>query len=797
MSQMKTRTQLLSHLSILIGTGRELPVSELPTVRDVLRFGILLREQNSKNRRNYTDKELINDMISPILHQWTKANSLFKSPVIIHDRTIELKLLTTWNKAVQVSLGKGTLAKKTKFLHSLDTLFDILCCKCSIVLCSKAECCPSGKRGNHSHIDCCCPREKKIPVLELDFIRSQRSKAAGQGSSMQMGSTDYKETNRQIAAENRNEREERKRMKLKSEDEEEVMQTEDVYQLSENSSEANEGISEDNYKEPFANVPKKGRYNTRDISNIALASIRHHTGLREAAEIATAAWIDAGLISEEDSSLVIDHNKIRRAQQKIMHEISNQHETKLSEGGLTCLLFDGKIDETKVMHEVEGINRKFPCLIKEEHYTVCSEPGGEFLFHFTPETEVEGKKHAEIIADKIVCWLQERGLENSLQAIGGDSTAVNTGWKGGVMTHIEKKLGRRLVWIVCDLHTGELPLRQLIHALDGPTKSNNKWSGPLGNMLGEATQLEINKHFQKIEIGPPIPVLPPEVVQDLSTDQSYAYQIAKAIRSGQVPDSLALLEIGPVSHSRWLTTALRFCRIWISKHELKGKLLKNLRLITEFIIGVYLPNWFNVKLHPKWVDGPNHLLFQMQLLRTQSELVRDIVLPVVKRSSWYARPEAVLQAMLSSQCSQLRAEAVQIILRNRCTSTSSPNPSTPFDVNQLGDCVFTERKLASVNVSATKLSELCEFSSEVLEPPLTTSLSNKQLETFKDTPMQVPNWPSHTQSVERCVKMVTEAAAHVYSHETREGYIKAQATSRQLMKRNRSKKDMKALATFK
>ncbi|CAI9737759.1 Hypothetical predicted protein [Octopus vulgaris] len=52
---LKTRGQMLSHLSLLIGTPKEIPVSELPTVRDSLRPGLLLRLQNSKDRRNYTD----------------------------------------------------------------------------------------------------------------------------------------------------------------------------------------------------------------------------------------------------------------------------------------------------------------------------------------------------------------------------------------------------------------------------------------------------------------------------------------------------------------------------------------------------------------------------------------------------------------------------------------------------------------------------------------------------------------------------------------------------------------------
>ncbi|KAG7162900.1 hypothetical protein Hamer_G027849, partial [Homarus americanus] len=77
-------------------------------------------------------------------------------------------------------------------------------------------------------------------------------------------------------------------------------------------------------------------------------------------------------------------------------------------------------------------------------------------------------------------------------------------------------------------------------------------------------------------------------------------------------------------------------------------------------------------------------------------------------------------------------------------------------------------KIPPINVNAIKLSELVDLSLEVLEPPLTTSLTSQELRNLKETPMQVPKWPSHTQSVERCVKMVTEAAGHVYSHERRE-----------------------------
>ncbi|KAG7164036.1 hypothetical protein Hamer_G032112, partial [Homarus americanus] len=154
-------------------------------------------------------------MIVPLLHQWTKANALFKPPVINQCRTIELKLTKLWHKAVETSLGKGNLARKNEFLHTLDTLFDILTCKCSIQLCSESNC-------SHS----------EDPCLELEFIKAQRTKAEGQGS-MQMGSIDYSETKKQIANAKKREqiREREQKKKMKSEEaiqrEEELCQ--DVY----------------------------------------------------------------------------------------------------------------------------------------------------------------------------------------------------------------------------------------------------------------------------------------------------------------------------------------------------------------------------------------------------------------------------------------------------------------------------------------------------------------------------------------------------------------------------------------
>ena len=88
-----------------------------------------------------------------------------------------------------------------------------------------------------------------------------------------------------------------------------------------------------------------------------------------------------------------------------------------------------------------------------------------------------------------------------------------------------------------------------------------------------------------------------------------------------MPTDLAKMEIGPVCHSRWLTTANRFMRIYISKHGFTGKNRSNLKMIVEYITGVYYPMWFEAKVKNCFTEGPRHILKQFELVRLQCEQV--------------------------------------------------------------------------------------------------------------------------------------------------------------------------------
>ena len=82
---------------------------------------------------------------------------------------------------------------------------------------------------------------------------------------------------------------------------------------------------------------------------------------------------------------------------------------------------------------------------------------------------------------------------------------------------------------------------------------------------------------------------------------------------------------------------------------------------------------------------------------------------------------------------------------------------------------------------------------EVSEPPLLADLSVEDIEMFVtsgDVPViDFQQYPCHTQVVERCVKLVTEASSAVYGQNARDGFIRVRLESRRIMSQFNTKAD--------
>ena len=150
--------------------------------------------------------------------------------------------------------------------------------------------------------------------------------------------------------------------------------------------------------------------------------------------------------------------------------------------------------------------------------------------------------------------------------------------------------------------------------------------------------------------------------------------------------------------------------------------------------------------------------------------LKDIVDNVIQRNGFFGHPENVLLAMISDERVKVRELGLRHILKARSEAASSRDirifqiPNFKFDAKDYIDIIPWQE---------------CS----VTEPPILSRLSDEDLKDFiksNDIP-KFEKSPCHTQSVERCVKLVTEASASVCGVEARDGFIRARVESRKCM----------------
>jgi hypothetical protein len=352
--------------------------------------------------------------------------------------------------------------------------------------------------------------------------------------------------------------------------------------------------------------------------------------------------------------------------------------------------------------------------------------------------------------------------------VGCDGTATNTGATGGIIRLIEIKLGKPLQWLPCQLHANELPLRHLMKHLDGGTSGPKQFSGPIGSALTNCELQPVCK-FEAISCE-----LPEVTMQNLSNDQRYLYEMCHSVSNGNCSKDLARRNPGKMAHSRWLTTANRILRLYISTKNP----VQTLQLLAKFIVQVYAPVWFAIKTTPSCKDGAKHVWLTINLSRALPEEVRAVIDPVIQRNAYFAHPENLLLAMAFDERDHVRQLALRRILKARQQQRTGV------------------RKLVIPQISfeAADYTELISWMDvDVTEPPLfsqipTNEISGRIFET-NDALLPLINVPCHTQAVERHVKLVTEASQSVCGERARNGFLKNRIASREQMNTFNNKKD--------
>lgn len=161
-----------------------------------------------------------------------------------------------------------------------------------------------------------------------------------------------------------------------------------------------------------------------------------------------------------------------------------------------------------------------------------------------------------------------------------------------------------------------------------------------------------------------------------------------------------------------------------------------------------------------------------------------IVQKVVENNAFFAFPEVMVTSMLEDESEEVRRDGVLRILAAR-----RDPPAPPTDRLARGIRV---NKLPNLNWEAEDWTKIIEWNKvELFEPTITKKITEAELLAAIEKPLELPNYPCHSQSVERCVKLVSEASHQVYGADKRHGLILSQVASRKRRKCFESKKDFK------
>lgn len=501
------------------------------------------------------------------------------------------------------------------------------------------------------------------------------------------------------------------------------------------------------------------KYNYSNLPVLANTLDRYAVSDRAGAAIASAVLKDYGIISSKDSQNIIDRHKVRRARQKKRQELQNSSKVSLLRG----LYFDGRKDKTLAFID----NRKRT--IVEEHITLLEEPGSNYIGHLSP---ISGT--ALNILDSLTEFLDSSSISfENLEVVGCDGTNTNVGTKGGIISLLERKIKRPLQWFICQLHANELPLRHLLQHLDGETTGPRAFGGSIGKLLSNCEKLPIVE-FSKIACE--LPDI--DANFELSTDQKYLHEICLAIKNGYCPEALSKRDPGRLVHSRWLTTANRLLRLYIST----ANPTENLTTLVTFILKVYSPMWFFIKTMPSCIYGAKHVFKTIELCHYLSDDLKNIVHKVINRNGFFGHPENIILSMLWDDRRYIRELGYRRILKARAKT----------DFNQLKLRNFT---VPIFNFEAQEYYEIVDCKNVFwTEPPITMPLTEVQLQEIVDDPEHsaisyIKDYPCHTQAVERAVKMVTEASVTVCGYERRDGTIKSKLESRSIMPKFDTKND--------
>lgn len=185
---------------------------------------------------------------------------------------------------------------------------------------------------------------------------------------------------------------------------------------------------------------RENRRNMRSLPVLSEVVLRYGTPYNESAAIASATLVDCGIVTEDDTSEVIDGQKVARQAKKLIKQAKDLE----SQEDVNNMYFDSKKITGKVMlnspplqsttSQDEDITVTPNATSERQNlYVFVHGPKGKFLF-----SEITVGETAHAAVEMIKQSFHKRELDLSkIYLIGVDGTNTNTGHRNGIIRQLE------------------------------------------------------------------------------------------------------------------------------------------------------------------------------------------------------------------------------------------------------------------------------------------------------------------------------------------------------------------------
>ena len=120
--------------------------------------------------------------------------------------------------------------------------------------------------------------------------------------------------------------------------------------------------------------------------------------------------------------------------------------------------------------------------------------------------------------------------------------------------------------------------------------------------------MERNTEFELTSLLEPLVHINEDIVSKMSTDSMVAWKYLQAVVKGKLNSEVVDLKCGKLCRSGWLTCGMRCLLLYMSKHNRGSKDTKILKMLASYVIQVYLPMFYEIKVKHEIKYGPWHLV---------------------------------------------------------------------------------------------------------------------------------------------------------------------------------------------